>query len=113
VKESASADSYDVLRKNIGHYRAYATWFEKTTGTAAGNSVTAMTLGGALIGTPPASSEARFPFKPLAGATLYLSRADHAFVATEKDYRARIGAMVTAAAEEAAGGVLQTTAGGR
>lgn len=106
VKESNIGG--DILARQRARALAYGRWFHKTFGASASDHVGAMSASTILIGPAPASEEALIAQSPLAGARVLLSPATVTFAADSKGYRATILKIVRDAAQEAAGGDLQS-----
>ncbi len=93
-------EALDALRVQAD---AYDAWLSKWFGASAlKGAVAQQGIGAVLIGPMPASADKRAAMRPLAGATLQLSLADHVIVGGKRDYEEAL-ARLTAAAGAGAG----------
>lgn len=107
VRQNSSLQ--DTLDKNMSQARAYSNWFRSNFGAsnepdAAGASKVAHVL----VGPLPDSLEKRVAYKPLAGATVLVTKGDLVFGGPEEEFMARKKELITAAATKFAGGDLST-----
>ena len=107
VKEDSSLQGQ--LDKNIAEARAYSIWYRSNFGT--GNepdAVGSSTASHVLVGPLPESLDKRVTYRPLAEATIRLTRNELVYGGPEEEFMARKKELITEAATKLAGGDLGT-----
>jgi hypothetical protein len=107
VQEDSSLQGH--LDKNIAEARAYSTWYRSNFGTGSEpDAIGASMVSHVLVGPLPESLDKRVTYRPLAEATVRLTRNDLVHGGLEEEFMARKKELITEAATKFAGGDLGT-----
>ena len=106
-KDDYDAGLHEVLAKYRSRASTYSTWFRKNFGRGSDDrAIATIGAGNVLFGPLPANKDARFPYTPLAGATLYMAREGHFFPGGEKAYKEQVLTLVLAKISASGGAAI-------
>ena len=97
----------EALEENYAHQRRWSEWHRASFGVPSEpGAIGANSAAHVLVGPLPASDEQKVKYRPLKGATVFVSRSDHLLAGSLADYRKYNRDLVRAVALQAAGGDL-------
>ncbi len=110
VQRSKKRGNSHILEAVQSRYRVYSdfdAWFHRSFNQSSEDDIAGMErVSHVLVGPMPQQRNQRIPFKPLEGAVIRVSTADHAFYGSKSAYNEQIDNLVTTRAKELVGGDL-------
>jgi hypothetical protein len=109
ITERAKSDpaAREILDKRHIAHSNFDRWFESSFAIDSESvAIGAEEASNFLVGPAPASVKQRIPYRPLAGATMQMTRPDHFVVGFSAEYRAKSDQLVRAQASRLVGGDL-------